>query len=236
MFRTTDGVSVPAVTEAEMAEVDRIAIEETGPNLFQMMENAGRNLALTAADLLGPSPGSVVILAGTGGNGGGGITAARHLANHGYEVAVGITAADRLGEVPAVQARLYSNTPGRIMPLDEAPAPALIVDAILGYSLRGAPRGAALDLIGWANAQDAPVLSLDIPSGLDATTGEAEGDHITATSTRTLALPKSGLVSAAAGDLVLGDIGIPAETYRRLGVPLGQSPFGPGFRVGLIRP
>ena len=52
-FLTADGLVVPAVTAAEMREVDRIAIEETGPNLYQMMENAGRNLALTAIEMLG---------------------------------------------------------------------------------------------------------------------------------------------------------------------------------------
>jgi hypothetical protein len=66
-----------------MREVDRIAIEETGPNLYQMMENAGRNLALCAIDILGTdwSKAHVVVLSGTGGNGGNGICAARHVAN-----------------------------------------------------------------------------------------------------------------------------------------------------------
>ena len=52
-FRTPDGGLVPAISEAQMREVDRIAIEETGPNLFQMMENAGRNLADLTMDILG---------------------------------------------------------------------------------------------------------------------------------------------------------------------------------------
>lgn len=82
-FFTDSGIAVPAITADQMREVDRIAIEETGPNLYQMMENAGRNLAALAIDLLGSgwTKASVVVLAGKGGNGGGGICATRHLAN-----------------------------------------------------------------------------------------------------------------------------------------------------------
>jgi NAD(P)H-hydrate epimerase len=87
-FQTEAGLVVPAVTSEQMREVDRVAIEEVGPNLYQMMENAGRNLASMCVEMLGQawarSP--VVVLAGTGGNGGGGICAARHLANHGGQV------------------------------------------------------------------------------------------------------------------------------------------------------
>lgn len=73
-FITDSGIVVPAISTAQMREVDRIAIEETGPNLFQMMENAGRNLALSAMEMLGNRgrDASVVVLAGTGENGGGG--------------------------------------------------------------------------------------------------------------------------------------------------------------------
>jgi NAD(P)H-hydrate epimerase len=77
-FFTDIDKEVPALTTAEMREVDRIAIEETGSNLFQMMENAGRNLAEMALECLGTDGQKerIVALAGTGGNGGGGITAA----------------------------------------------------------------------------------------------------------------------------------------------------------------
>jgi len=82
-FRTDRGVLVPAVTTEQMREVDRIAVEETGPNLYQMMENAGRNLTAVALEMLGDgsTESRILVLAGTGGNGGGGICAARHLAN-----------------------------------------------------------------------------------------------------------------------------------------------------------
>lgn len=106
-FRTLTGLVVPAITTEQMREVDRVAVEEVGPNLYQMMENAGRNLASLCVELLGERWASapVVVLAGTGGNGGGGICAARHLANHGGALVV--SDLTRLGGVPANQLTLY---------------------------------------------------------------------------------------------------------------------------------
>jgi len=236
-FVTSAGVVVPSITTEQMREVDRVAIEETGPNLFQMMENAGRNLALTAIDVLGDrwDQVSIVVLAGTGGNGGGGICAARHLANRGADVTVVVTDGSRLGDVPRVQLDVFGATPGRIGEIDdlEELQPGLVLDAVIGYSLRGAPRGASLDLIEWANEQDAPTVSLDVPSGLDSTTGEAEGVVVRAAATMTLALPKTGLDAESVGGLWLADIGIPAEVYRRVGIDLPADMFGPVFRVPL---
>jgi NAD(P)H-hydrate repair Nnr-like enzyme with NAD(P)H-hydrate epimerase domain len=85
MFSSEHGQTVPAITADQVREVDRVAIEETGPNLYQMMENAGRLLPLAVIDVLGSEGAStpITVLAGTGGNGGGGICAARHLANRG---------------------------------------------------------------------------------------------------------------------------------------------------------
>ena len=94
-YCTAAGREVPAVTADQMREIDRIAIEDTGPNLFQMMENAGRNLALHALDVLGTDwrDRHTLVLAGAGGNGGGGICAARRLANHGANVTLVLAAA-----------------------------------------------------------------------------------------------------------------------------------------------
>ena len=78
-FRTEDGIVVPSVSVDQMQEVDRIAVEEFGLGILQMMENAGRNLAENVIDLIGETGGDVAILAGGGGNGGGGLCCARHL-------------------------------------------------------------------------------------------------------------------------------------------------------------
>ncbi len=235
-FRDDAGRQVPAVDAAEMREVDRIAIEETGPNLYQMMENAGRSLALEAQAMLGGgwSESRIVVLAGTGGNGGGGLTAGRHLRNHGGEVCAVVTDVGRLGEVPGRQLELFRHSGGQLLE-DPPEQMALIIDAIVGYSLQGAPRDRARELIEWANNAAAPVLSLDIPSGIDASSGAAPGVAIVAARTLTLALPKPGLCADQAGDIVLADIGIPAEVYARLGRPEGGAVFRGRYRVPLRR-
>ena len=111
---------------------------------------------------------------------------------------------------------------------DGLPEADLVVDAIIGYSLRGAPTGAAAALIRAANEHGAPVLSLDVPSGLDATTGEARDPCVSATATLTLALPKQGLYSPAArphvGELYLADIGVPRQLYSRPPLTLDVGP------------
>jgi NAD(P)H-hydrate epimerase len=233
-FFTSDGVQVPAVTADQMREIDRIAIEETGPNLYQMMENAGRSLALVALERLEPA-GSVIVMAGAGGNGGGGICAARHLANRGVDVSLATVHGDGLSGVPNQQLEVYRSTSGRVLTPERrvSTTPSLIIDALIGYSLSGAPRGGALELMEWANRTGSPILSLDVPSGLDATSGVAEGAHVTANWTLTLALPKTGLDAEAVGDLVLADIGIPAETYQRSGLAVSPEMFGSSFTVRL---
>ena len=235
-FLTDKGKAVPAVTMEQMRELDRIAMEETGPNLFQMMENAGANLAALAIEELGEDGerASVLVLAGPGGNGGGGLCAARHLANHGFSVTVCLSDAHRMGPVPAEQLRIFRHTAGREIPQADLAVfhPQLVLDALIGYSLRGPPRGAAAELIRWANGCAAPIVALDLPSGLDATSGEAPGDAIRARTTMTLALPKTGLFVAQVGRLLLADIGIPEGAYRRLGVPY-STPFDHRTRVPL---
>ena len=233
-FWTPAGVEVPAVTTDQMREIDRIAIEETGPNLFQMMENAGRNLAEMAIECLGANwrQARIAVLAGSGGNGGGGIVAARHLANHGAHVELCLALPDKLGEIPAWQYKVFKSTGGKeVSPPDLVQEPvSLILDALIGYGLQSVPQGIFADLIGWMNRVDVPTLSLDIPSGMDSTTGEAPGEFVRATWTLTLALPKTGLASGKAGQISLADIGIPAAAYRRIGLNY-TPPFGCRFRV-----
>lgn len=232
-FQTVDGIVVPAVTAAQMREVDRVAIEETGPNLFQMMENAGRNLAETAIAMLGARSqlSRILVLAGKGGNGGGGICAARHLANRRIHVALCMAEPLALFETAKWQYRVFSATPGRTVSAAHVGGESfdLIIDSLIGA---GAPLGIYAELIDWANATGARLLALDIPSGLDSTTGTADGPVIRADVTMTLALPNTGLASGKAGNLLLADIGIPVETYRRLNLSY-LSPFASRYVVPL---
>lgn len=232
-FYTDKGKKIPAVTTAQMREVDRIAVEETGPNLFQMMENAGRNLALIIIDLIveNANP-SIIILAGTGGNGGGGIAAARHLLNRNYNVSIVVTDKSGLKGVPKKQLEIFENAGGNLIENLEGIKADIIVDAIIGYSLSNAPRGKSLQFIQWANNHKAQKISLDIPSGIDATTGESYGEYVNADSTLTLALPKTGLTETKCGQLFLGDIRIPKIVYDKAGIEY-QSPFDNRYIVPL---
>src|SRR5438876_1895404 len=236
-FFTSTNQEVPALTTAQMREVDRVAMQETGPNLFQMMENAGRNLAEMALESLGEAwqRARIVVLAGTGGNGGGGITAARHLANRGARVELCMALPDKLSEVTGWQRKIFQSTSGKeadFRSLD-GKSVGLVLDALSGYGLESAPQGVFAELIRWANGTGAPIISLDVPSGMDSTTGQTPGEFIRSTWTMTLALPKLGLAQPEAGETVLADIGIPEETFRRIGVKY-VSPFGNRFRVPLF--
>jgi NAD(P)H-hydrate epimerase len=97
----------------------------------------------------------------------------------------------------------------------------LVVDALIGYSLSGTPRGKAAELIATCNEAATRVISLDIPSGMDSTSGDTPGVAVRADITLTLALPKTGLAKFR-GDLYLGDIGIPQEVYKEIGVEFEQ--------------
>lgn len=221
-------VSVPWLTEAQMREVDRAMVDDYGIAILQMMEHAGRNLAtLARASFLGGSAAgkNVLIAAGPGGNGGGGLSGGRQLHNMGAKVAVVLTApADNLTLEAATQLKTLraSGVPvAQASELDfkDLDRQDLVVDAIFGYSLRGDPRGDAAGLIERIVESGRPVLSNDIPSGIEATSGRVGSPAIRASATITIALPKMGLAESAAkafvGDLYLGNIAVPPDLYGR---------------------
>lgn len=226
---------VPYLTTDQMREVDRAMIEDYHIELLQMMENAGRNLAHLARDRFfngNPAGKAVVVMAGTGGNGGGALVCARRLHNYGAKVVVYVTASDdEFTPIPAHQIDILRRM-GVPVALADALAtqdtPDLVIDGVIGYSLKGAPRGTAADLIKWANHASAPILALDAPSGVDTTTGTVFDPAINATATMTLALPKEGLrvpgVDAQVGELYLADISVPPELYAEpaLGLTVGS--------------
>jgi NAD(P)H-hydrate epimerase len=220
-------MKIPNLTTEQMIEVDRLMIEEYGILLIQMMENAGRALAILAQRMLNKvfNDRKIVILCGTGNNGGGGMVAARHLHNWGAQVWTLLVGDQKsLKEVPSNQWDILQKMGlSGIKPASNLPEqPDLIIDAIIGYGLHGNPRGAAVDWINWGNTQECAILALDTPSGLDTTSGIPGSPCIRATATLTLGLPKTGLHSPKAkpyvGDLYLADIGVPPELYRRIGL------------------
>jgi NAD(P)H-hydrate epimerase len=227
-FYTDD---IPYLTTEQMIEVDRAMIEDYHIDLIQMMENAGRNLAhLARARFLGGNPRDkpVVVLAGTGGNGGGALVCARRLHNYGAQVQMFVTRPDAdFKTVSAHQLEILRHMGLPVALPDDltnADPPALVIDGVIGYSLRGAPRGSAAGLIRWANAQSCPILALDTPSGVDATTGRVFDPAIEAAATMTLALPKEGLrapgVEQQVGELYLADISVPPALYAGPGLGL----------------
>lgn len=236
-FETVDGRRVPGVTAKEMSEVDRVAVQDVGVGLPMVMENAGRTLAIHVQDLIADTSGaSVVVLAGGGGNGGGGLCAARHLLNHGVPVDVVLDrpAADLSGAT-ATQWRVLEAM--GVEPAGERDlAGAFVVDALVGYGLRDAPRGPVADLVE-ATRGATTVLALDIPTGVDATTGERPGVAVEADHTLTLALPKTGLAEGDHGTLTLADIGLPSVVFERAGIDY-VGPFDGAYRVELriVRP
>ena len=208
------------LTEAQMIEVDRVMIDDLHISLVQMMENAGRNLAQLVIDLYQPS--SVTVFAGSGGNGGGGLVAARHLANRGVDVSITLgKPAEELTGVPSLQADILDRMGVTISP--EPRRSEVVIDALIGYSLHGAPRGMVAELIESVAEIGDTVVSLDTPSGLDVTDGSAPGAVVAADATMTLALPKIGLRgSRHVGDLYLADISVPPAVYEAMdaGPPL----------------
>jgi NAD(P)H-hydrate epimerase len=222
---------VPAVTSAQMREVDRIMVEDLGISLLQMMENAGRAFAeLTRMQLSGLNRWRVAVLAGRGGNGGGGMAAARRLAIWGADVGIVLAyPSEALAEAPAHQLASLRAIGVPIHSPAEAEALVsdadVVLDALLGYSLDGPPREVEAGLIRTANSSGVPILALDLPSGLDPDRGVPHDPTIRATRTMTLALPKVGLLRPAAaesvGELWLADISVPATAYARFNIAPG---------------
>jgi ADP-dependent NAD(P)H-hydrate dehydratase / NAD(P)H-hydrate epimerase len=220
-------VSLPAWLEPlpdadAMRATDRWAIEERGVPGAALMERAGAGLARMIA-ARAPS-GRIAIACGKGNNGGDGLVAARLLREAGREVDVlAVWPVDEFGPDAAEQAaRLPGAAPEAFAPerLDGA---GLVVDALLGTGFSGAPRDPAAAAIAAINAARAPVVAADVPSGVDASTGEVEGAAIEAVVTATFHLAKPGLWihpgKAHAGDVEVVAIGIPdgAPAEARIG-------------------
>ena len=242
---------VGSVSAEQMAEVDRAAIHDYGVTILQMMEQAGSHLAEVARWEVGGHLGgrSIVVAVGPGNNGGGGLVAARHLANRGAQVRVVLSrpalqmsepSRHHLATLIAMGAECCVAT----YDLDDVElatvlsAADLILDAILGYRVQDAPHGEEERLIERIAEVGRPILSLDLPSGLDPDTGLAAGQVVSAAATMTLALPKSGLIAGdgptRSGRLFLADLGLPDALYTALGIDPGR-PFAEGRIVQLDR-
>ncbi len=231
-----------------MRDVDRWAIEERGVAGLDLMERAGAGVA-RAVERLAPD-GPVTVVCGKGNNGGDGLVVARLLRDSGRHVTVVCVAppGELSGDARANLERLSGDRPVRLSgavwqedteatrePASAASAAvadpfgpdALVVDAVLGTGFQGEPHGAVAEAIDAVNGAGAPVVSVDVPSGVDASTGVVSGAAVRASVTVTFHAAKPGLWihpgKAHAGEVQTIDIGIPR------GAPAAVS-------VGLIAP
>ncbi len=203
---------VPLADAESMRAVDRWAIDERGVAGLELMERAGAGVA-RAVERLAPD-GPVTVVCGKGNNGGDGLVAARLLRQAGRPVSVVCVAApeEYTGDARANLERLPGEGPVR---LSGAPwtGEAVLVDALLGTGFQGEPRGAVAQAIDALNAAGGPVVSVDVPSGVDASTGVVLGAAVHASLTVTFHAAKPGLWispgKAHAGEVQTLDIGIP---------------------------
>ena len=195
-----------------MRAVDAWAIEEASVPSLDLMERAGIGLARVTAAVAHPGP--VRVAVGKGNNGGDGLVAARLLREEGRDVDVlAVAALDELrGDARANLQRLPGPAPE---PFDETrlEGSGAIIDALLGTGFEGVPREPVASAIAAINAAGVPVVACDIPSGVNADSGEVDGEAVRAVATATFHAPKLGLYVAPgkdhAGDVETVEIGIP---------------------------
>lgn len=203
--------AVPLPDAPQMRATDRWAIDDLGIPSLDLMERAGEGLARVVAETVPEGP--VVVVCGPGNNGGDGFVAARLLHDDGREVSVlAVVDADAYtGDALANLTRLP--VPLRPFSPTALEGAAVAVDALLGTGVKGAPRAPADAAVAALNALDAPVVAADVPSGVDASTGEVAGDAVRAVATATFAAAKPGLWvhpgKGRAGRVEVVDIGIP---------------------------
>lgn len=211
----------------QMRKLDGLAVKH-GISVGQLMENAGRAVA-EAASGMGKK---FVVIAGTGNNGGDGLVAARFLHNWGFNVNVAMPEKPK-SELNKRHALALKASNVKISKKANFPKNTVIIDALLGYGINGPPRKSFADIIMDANASEKKILSVDVPSGLDADTGVAYDPCIKANTTITLAFPKNGLAKKTAkpyvGKMIVYGIGIPPEIYKKAGIHAKK-----GFFKGII--
>src|SRR5258708_7460931 len=170
------------LTTAEMERADRLTIAAGTPG-FALMLSAGQAVAEAAMELVEQGP--IIVVAGRGNNGGDGFVAAAELAARGREVSVSLLCErDSLQGDAASAARGWKHP---VLPFNPQAIgkPALIIDALFGAGLNRAVKGEPLDMIEAINANGAPVLSVDLPSGINGTSGAVMGVAVRATETVT---------------------------------------------------
>ena len=202
-----------------MSRADRLAIAAGVPGLT-LMEAAGRAVAEAALEMIGGQGGAVAVVCGPGNNGGDGFVAARLLRDQGCRVRLGLLGRREAlaGDAAAMAAR-WGGEVDTLSPATLAGAD-LIVDALFGAGLSRPLEGGAAEIVAAINASGKPVLAVDVPSGLDGTTGRAGTPVVQATRTVTFFRMKPGHVllpgRSLCGEVRVADIGIAASVLQEV--------------------
>ncbi len=210
--------------------VDRAAIEEYGISGMVLMENAARALCESAMEMLGETAYAaarrVLIICGSGNNGGDGYALARHLHNRNVSIELAALGEPKADSDAGINRRIcermrLSIIDARTLTSCESAEASLIVDAIFGTGLDREVTGDAARIIDWMNRSTCPILAADAPSGMDCNTGRPLGACIRASRTVTFVGLKPGFLGPDAqkllGDVTVGDIGAPRELIERFG-------------------
>lgn len=218
------------VTGKEMQSIDQETIEKYGIPSLDLMQRAGAKVAQTAQEMLAGKGRSVVVVSGGGNNGGDGFVAARLLHEVGFSVRVFVLAsAKKLSSDASTNfAKIKDLTRATFLSKEALSSfvkttgeADLIIDAIFGTGFSGKPESLAKKVIEVVNQSGAEVLSVDIPSGVEADTGRVYGEAIKATRTVTFGLPKLGCLASPGasftGYLSVADIGFPSKLLERKG-------------------
>ena len=220
-------------TAQQMREMDQTAIKERGVPSTDLMEQAAAAVADEVIALVGDIPGRAVCFCGPGNNGGDGVACARLLLEAGFEVrCILVGSHEKMTcDTRAMEVKLAA-AGGKLEPFqpDDASFAAwcleadVMVDAIFGIGLNSDVRGDALIAIHMMNTCDIPVVSADIPSGVEADTGRVLGEAVRAARTVTFTLPKAGHFvgkgGLCTGILRVADIGIPQDLVDGLECPV----------------
>lgn len=218
------------LTAEQMQELDRFTIQEIGIPGIVLMENAGRSVANTVVERFGQDYKRALVFAGKGNNGGDGYVVARHLADEGWDVETLVfskkdkivgDALTNLNVLERYDSKIsYVSEPDEFLNLVESRSEeAVLIDALFGTGLKKPAQDLYVKAIEWMNNRSSPVISVDTPSGIDASSGKVLGSAVKADLTVTFALPKVGVVTypgaAYVGELITAAIGIPRSVLSQ---------------------
>ncbi|RMF54620.1 NAD(P)H-hydrate epimerase [Candidatus Woesearchaeota archaeon] len=211
---------IPYVNRRQIAELDRLMVEHFKVSVEMMMEHAGYRIAEFIRKKF-PGKKRVLICVGKGNNGGDGISAARHLRNFGYEPVLFLMSPDLtregLSHLEIARILKVPELTSVEMLKHEIRKADVIIDCLIGYNLKGAPRKDFVGVIKLINQSSKPIVACDVPSGIDTDKGAVHDTYVKATHIIFLSLPKIGCKDFPAEKFV-ADIGVPKELYSKIGV------------------